>query len=116
MTNKWISHVKEYQAKNKCSYKDAMIKSKKTYKSKSGGKLGGDVTRGLVWGIRKGMKLVPLGDTVMKGVNPVLDEGLSQVSDWEKGVRPIDRMTQKQKDAAYRKYKKGKGKKKKKKK
>jgi len=30
--NKWIEHVKKYQRKHHCSYKDALKKSKKTYK------------------------------------------------------------------------------------
>ena len=34
--NPWISHVKAYQAKHKCSYKEAMQKSKATYKKGSG--------------------------------------------------------------------------------
>jgi hypothetical protein len=33
-SNKWIRHVKAYQAKHGCSYKEAMKKSKKTYKKK----------------------------------------------------------------------------------
>ena len=34
--NPWISHVKAYQAKHKCSYKEALQKSKATYKKGSG--------------------------------------------------------------------------------
>lgn len=32
MNNRWIAHVKQYQLKNNCSYKDAMKNSKSTYK------------------------------------------------------------------------------------
>lgn len=32
--NAWIQHVKDYQAKHKCSYKEAMQKAKMTYKKK----------------------------------------------------------------------------------
>jgi hypothetical protein len=32
--NPWIEHVKKCQVKHNCSYKEAMIKAKKTYKSK----------------------------------------------------------------------------------
>jgi hypothetical protein len=34
--NPWISHVKNYQAKHGCSYKEALQKSKATYKKGSG--------------------------------------------------------------------------------
>lgn len=34
--NSWISHVKAYQAKHGCSYKEALQKSKATYKKGSG--------------------------------------------------------------------------------
>lgn len=70
-----------------------------------GGRIEGDIVRGSVAGIREGMKYVPLGKDVMKMINPVLDEGLTQLSDWEKGIRPVDRMTQAEKDAAYVKAK-----------
>jgi hypothetical protein len=32
--NAWIKHVKEYQAKHGCSYKEAMQKAKATYRKK----------------------------------------------------------------------------------
>jgi hypothetical protein len=34
--NPWISHVKAYQAKHGCSYKEALQKSRATYKKGSG--------------------------------------------------------------------------------
>ena len=34
--NAWISHVKAYQAKHGCSYKEALQRSKATYKKGSG--------------------------------------------------------------------------------
>jgi hypothetical protein len=32
LTNPWVKHVKEYQSKHGCSYKEAMQLSKKSYK------------------------------------------------------------------------------------
>ena len=32
MSNRWISHVKAYQKKHNCSYKQAMARAKKSYK------------------------------------------------------------------------------------
>lgn len=37
MNNRWINHVKQYQLKNNCSYKDAMKFSKSTYKQSGSG-------------------------------------------------------------------------------
>ena len=34
MPSQWITHVKAYQSKNGCSYKDAMKRSKSTYNKK----------------------------------------------------------------------------------
>ena len=47
MTNAWIEHVKAYQAKYGCSYKEAMSKAKDTYKviKGSGGKNAGYIRR-----------------------------------------------------------------------
>jgi hypothetical protein len=36
MGNPWLKHVKAYQAKHGCSYKEALQKSKATYKKGSG--------------------------------------------------------------------------------
>lgn len=109
MANAWVTHVKKYQKAHGCSYKDAMKRSKSTYKKKkpkqAGGNLAGDLTRLSVAAIREGMKAVPLGDQVMSGLNPLLDDGLAQVGRWEKGARKVDRLTQAQKDAAWRRSK-----------
>ena len=110
MVSAWVKHVKAYQKKHKCSYKEAMVKSKATYKKKkktsqAGGNLVGDLTRLSVAGIRTGMKAVPLGDKVMGAFNPLLDSGLAQLGRWEKGSRPHDRMTQQQRDAHWRRSK-----------
>jgi len=110
MASAWIEHVKLYQRKHNCSYKEAMKRSSATYKKKqkhkqAGGNLAGDITRLSVAAIRKGMKAVPLGDQVMSGLNPLLDTGLSKVGRWEKGSRPVDHMTQEEKDAAWRRSK-----------
>ena len=36
MTSPWIKHVKAYQKKHKCSYKEALVGAKSTYKKHSG--------------------------------------------------------------------------------
>jgi hypothetical protein len=36
MTSPWIQHVKAYQAKHNCSYKEALVGAKSTYKTISG--------------------------------------------------------------------------------
>ena len=106
MPNLWIAHVKATQTKHGCTYKEALKKASKTYnKKQSGGKLAGDITRLSIAGIREGMKAVPAGKDIMSIIDPVLDEGLSQVSRWEKGTRPFDTMTQAQRVAYYNKTK-----------
>jgi len=55
-----------------------------------GGRLGGDVTRGLVGGIRKGFSQVPLGGKVMQVVDPILDLGLEDVGKWERGEKGFE--------------------------
>jgi hypothetical protein len=35
--NAWIQHIKNYQKKHKCSYKEAMTQAKHTYKKSGGG-------------------------------------------------------------------------------
>ena len=57
------------------------------------------MTRAAVAVARAGMDKVPGGPIAMKLLNPILDKGLSQVSDWENNVRPIDRMSKAQKKA-----------------
>ena len=104
MTTAWISHVKAYQKKHNCTYKEALSRSKATYKKKTkqaGGNFAGDLTRLSVAAIRHGMKEVPMGNQVMREINPPLDEGLAQVKRWESGARKLDRLTQAQKDAAW---------------
>jgi len=105
MTNAWIKHCKKYQKKHNCSYKEAMKKSKKTYKPQSGGNITGNIIRGSVAGIRKGFKTVPFGDKVLKVVNPVLETGLRDVDRWERKERPIDRWSQEENEAEYAKWK-----------
>lgn len=51
------------------------------------------------------MKAVPLGYQVMGAVNPLLDDGLAQVGRWERGSRKVDRLTQAEKDAAWKRSK-----------
>ena len=36
MNNRWITHVKQYQLKHSCSYKDAMKLAKNSYNAQSG--------------------------------------------------------------------------------
>ena len=104
--NPWINHVQQYRKKHPDkSYKECLKTCSKTYKGgQKGGKLGGDVTRGLVGGVRFGMDKVPFGSKVMDLVNPALDEGLSQVKDWERGTRPIDSMSKKEKEKHAKKF------------
>jgi len=108
MTNPWINHVKQYQDKHKCSYKEALSKSKSTYKKgQSGGNIIGDVLRGTVGGIRKGFEFVPGGNVVMKAVNPTLDKGMRDVKAWESGKSKFQ-VAEEKRIAAYNKKKKSK--------
>jgi hypothetical protein len=66
-------------------------KSKTMYKKRQGGgRFGGDLTRGLVGGIRYGYKRVPYGNQVMELVDPMLDEGLDDVGKWERSERGFE--------------------------
>ena len=54
MPTRWIQHVKEFQQKHNCSYKDAMVHSKASYTK--------DVKGGSIQSIvKKGKKLVDRG-------------------------------------------------------
>ena len=45
MPNKWIEHVKDYQAKHNCSYRHALSNARDTYMTGSGGKNAGYIRR-----------------------------------------------------------------------
>lgn len=45
MPNKWIEHVKDYQAKHNCSYRHALSHARETYMTGSGGKNAGYIRR-----------------------------------------------------------------------
>ena len=61
--NPWIAHVKQYQAEHGCSYKEAMVKSKATYKKH--GQVGG---AGKVDDMITKYIRMPVGDYVVRKI------------------------------------------------
>lgn len=99
--NPWISHCKQYQAKHNCSYKDAMRLSKRSYVKQNGAGIITDISKAAKIGVNEAFKAVPEGNKIMKVLNPVLDRGILDISRWEDKERPIDRMTQSEKNKYY---------------
>jgi len=98
-----------------CGKKHQRFKNGKLHKmcpQKGGSKaIAAGATRGAVAVARKGLSYIPGGNVALKAINPVFDKGLKQLTSWEKGLRPIDMMSKKQKKAASNAYhKKTKGK------
>lgn len=99
--NPWITHVKQYQNANNCSYREALKGASKTYQKQKGGNKSttADITRGTVGVLRYGMQKTPFNALFKHTLDPLLSKGLDELNDWEHGIRGIDKMSHQQRVA-----------------